>query len=49
MSALFQLTPQATEDLDGIWWFIEEGSREAANQVESEIMPHAAGSPGIPS
>ena len=21
MSAPFQLTPQATEDLDGIWWF----------------------------
>ena len=38
MSAPFQLTPQATEDLDGIWWFIEEDSREAANQVESEII-----------
>jgi plasmid stabilization system protein ParE len=38
MSAPFQLTPQATEDLDAIWWFIEEDSREAANQVETEII-----------
>ncbi len=38
MSALFQLTAQATEDLDGIWWFIEEGSREAANRLEREVI-----------
>ena len=38
MSAPFQLTPQATEDLDGIWWFIGERSREAADRVESEII-----------
>ena len=38
MSTLFQLTPQATEDLDAIWWFIEEDSGQAANQVESEII-----------
>jgi plasmid stabilization system protein ParE len=38
MSAPFQLTPQATEDLDAIWWFIEKGSAEAANRVEAEIM-----------
>jgi antitoxin ParD1/3/4/toxin ParE1/3/4 len=38
MSAPFQLTPQATEDLDGIWWFIEEGSGEAADRVEAEII-----------
>ena len=38
MSAPFQLTPQATEDLDAIWWFIEEDSGEAANQVETEII-----------
>jgi plasmid stabilization system protein ParE len=24
MNALFQFTPQATEDLDAIWWFIAE-------------------------
>ena len=34
----FQLTLQATEDLDGIWWFIAEGSREAADRVEKEII-----------
>ncbi len=38
MSAIFQLTPQATEDLDGIWWFIEENSIEAANRVQAEII-----------
>ena len=38
MSAPFQLTPQATEDLDGIWWFIEEDSGEAANRLEMEII-----------
>jgi plasmid stabilization system protein ParE len=38
MSAPFQLTPQATVDLDGIWWFIEEDSAEAANRVETEII-----------
>ena len=40
MSEPFQLTPQATEDLDGIWWLIEEDNREAADQVESEIIAH---------
>jgi plasmid stabilization system protein ParE len=34
----FQLTPQATEDLDAIWWFIAEHSRDAAGRVESEIV-----------
>ena len=24
MNAPFQFTPQATEDLDAIWWFIAE-------------------------
>ena len=38
MSTPFQLTPQAAEDLDAIWWFIEEDSAQAANQVESEII-----------
>src|ERR1017187_6490338 len=27
MNAPFQFTPQATEDLDAIWWFIAERSR----------------------
>jgi hypothetical protein len=26
----FQFTPLATEDLDAIWWFIAEDSRDAA-------------------
>ena len=38
MSALFEPTPQAIDDLDRIWWFIAEHSREAANQVEAEIV-----------
>jgi antitoxin ParD1/3/4 len=38
MNAPFQLTPQATEDLDAIWWFIAEDNREAADRVEMEIL-----------
>lgn len=38
MNATFQLTPQATEDLDAIWWFIAEDNREAAGRVEMEIV-----------
>lgn len=34
----FQLTPQAAEDLDDIWWAIAEDNREAAEQVELEIL-----------
>ena len=37
MNAPFRLTPQATEDLDAIWWFIAQDSREAADRVEMEI------------
>jgi antitoxin ParD1/3/4 len=38
MSARFQFTPQATEDLDSIWWFIAGDNLEAANRVETEIV-----------
>ena len=38
MNATFQLTPQATEDLDAILLFIAEGNREAADRVEVEII-----------
>lgn len=38
MSAAFQLTPQATEDLDSIWWFIEQDNREAADRIEMAII-----------
>jgi plasmid stabilization system protein ParE len=38
MNAPFQFTPQATEDLDAIWWFIAEDNRDAANRVEMEIV-----------
>jgi plasmid stabilization system protein ParE len=34
MNARFQFTPQATEDLDAIWWFIAKDNREAADRVE---------------
>ncbi len=38
MNALFQLTSQAIEDLDAIWWTIAEDNRDAAEQVELEIL-----------
>jgi plasmid stabilization system protein ParE len=38
MNAPFQFTPQATEDLDAIWWFIAENNRDAADRVEMEII-----------
>jgi plasmid stabilization system protein ParE len=38
MSAAFQFTPKATEDLDAIWWFIAEENRDAADRVELEIV-----------
>src|SRR5258708_1993193 len=38
MGARFQFTPQATEDLDALWWFIAAGNPAAADRVESEII-----------
>jgi plasmid stabilization system protein ParE len=38
MSSLFQLTPQAVEDLDAIWWTIAEDNPDAAERVETEIL-----------
>lgn len=38
MTAAFRFTPQATEDLDAIWWFIAQDNREAADRVEMEIV-----------
>jgi plasmid stabilization system protein ParE len=38
MDAPFQFTPQATEDLDRIWWFIAEASGMSADRVEKEIL-----------
>ena len=38
MSAPFQFTPQATEDIDSIWWFIAEDNRDSADRVETEIL-----------
>jgi plasmid stabilization system protein ParE len=38
VNAPFQLTALAAEDLDAIWWFIAEHSRDAANRVELEIV-----------
>src|SRR6266404_559351 len=48
MSAPFQLTTQATEDLDDIWWYIAEGSREGADRVEKEIVATCRGLAGYP-
>jgi plasmid stabilization system protein ParE len=36
MNARCQFTPQATEDLDAIWWFIAEENRDAADRVEND-------------
>jgi plasmid stabilization system protein ParE len=38
MNPAFQLSPQAVEDLDRIWWFIAEDNRDAADRVEFEIV-----------
>ena len=38
MNAPFEFTPQATEDLDAIWWFIAEDNQDAAGRVEMEIV-----------
>ncbi|MGH9432552.1 MAG: type II toxin-antitoxin system RelE/ParE family toxin [Terriglobia bacterium] len=38
MSAPFEFTPQAIEDLDAIGWFIAEDNGEAADRVEMEIV-----------
>ena len=48
MSAPFQLTPQATEDLDGIWWLILKDNTEAANRVETEIIAACRRLAGFP-
>jgi plasmid stabilization system protein ParE len=38
MKSQFQLTPQASEDLDVIWWTIAEDSQDAAERIEMEIL-----------
>lgn len=38
MSALFQFTSQAIEDLDNIWQFIAQENPQAADRVEAEII-----------
>src|ERR1700674_4402322 len=38
MNLAFQLTLQATEDLDAIWWSIAADNRDAAERVEMEII-----------
>jgi plasmid stabilization system protein ParE len=38
MSARFQFTPQAVDDIDSIWWFIAKDSQGAADRVETEII-----------
>jgi plasmid stabilization system protein ParE len=38
MNVWFQLTPQAIEDLDVIWWAIAVDNRHAAERVEMEIL-----------
>jgi plasmid stabilization system protein ParE len=48
MNAPFEFTPQATEDLDAIWWFIAEDNRDAANRVETEIVGQLSPARQIP-
>jgi plasmid stabilization system protein ParE len=38
MERTFQLTAQAAEDLDSLWWFIARDSRDAADRVEGKIV-----------
>jgi plasmid stabilization system protein ParE len=38
MNTPFQLTPQANEDLDSIWWTIAKDNQNAADRVEMEIL-----------
>jgi plasmid stabilization system protein ParE len=38
MPALFQFTPQAFDDLEGIWNYIAQDSMDAANRVEAAIL-----------
>lgn len=38
MTASFQFTPQATADIDTIWWFIAKDNQVAADLVEAEIV-----------
>ncbi len=38
MKTRIQFTPQATEDLETIWWVIAEDNRDAADKVELEIL-----------
>jgi len=38
MNVPFELTPQATDDLDRIWWTIAAENWEAAERVEMEIL-----------
>jgi plasmid stabilization system protein ParE len=38
MNSSFAFTPQAADDLDGIWWFIAEDNWEAADRVQAEIL-----------
>ena len=38
MSAPFELSSKAIEDLDSIWWFIGQYNREAADRVETAII-----------
>ena len=36
--AAYQVTPDAVDDLDDIWWFIAKDNRDAADRVEEEIL-----------
>jgi plasmid stabilization system protein ParE len=38
VTELFQLTPQAQDDLDELWWYIAQKNVDAANRVEDEIV-----------
>ena len=38
MSAPFQFTPQATDDLDAIWWYIADHNRDATDRVDREVL-----------
>jgi plasmid stabilization system protein ParE len=38
VTGAFQLTPQAIDDIDEIWWRIAQDKPDAANKVERKIV-----------
>jgi plasmid stabilization system protein ParE len=48
MNAPFLLTPQATEDLDAIWWFIAQDNRDAAVAWKRKLLARVTALQSVP-